>query len=95
MGHKANQRKDNVVGFLADGTDGSELSLLLVAASMALTLPWTLVRLARLTWHIENKQGRTDHHKRILGILTSYFLFWAGAIVVVVVGGYFFLHSLG
>ena len=94
MGHKANQRNDRAAGVLADGMT-NEYGVLLVAAVMMFTMPWTLVRLARLTWHIENRQGRTDHHKRILGILTSYFLFWAGAIVVVVVGGYFFLHSIG
>ena len=94
MGYKSSQRNDCAAGVLADGMT-NEYGVLLVAAVMMFTMPWTLVRLARLTWHIENKQGRTDHHKRILGILTSYFLFWAGAIVVVVVGGYFFLHSLG
>jgi hypothetical protein len=52
-----------------------------------------LFRLARLTWHIESKQGQTDHHKRIVGILLTYLAFW-GIGIALAIGGYYLLIGI-
>ena len=56
--------------------DVGELGLFLVAAVSVFAMPWTILRLARVAWNIETKQGRTDHHRRIVGMLTTNFLAW-------------------
>jgi hypothetical protein len=70
--------------------DFGDASLLIIGLTIFFSLPWTLFRLARLSWHIESKQGQTDHHKRIAGILLTYLVFW-GIGIALAIGGYFLL----
>ena len=81
MGHRFNKKKERVFGVMVDGLGASEFGIFVVAVAIIFSLPWTLFRLARLAWHIESKQGQTDHHKRIAGLLSVYLVFWAACLL--------------
>jgi hypothetical protein len=70
-------RKDTRVRDAFLQADFGELGFVIVGLSIVFTLPWTIFRLARVAWHIESKQGQTDHHKRIVKILSGYVAFWS------------------
>ena len=81
---KKSQRISNAF----DQADFGDATVLIVGLTIFFTLPWTLFRLARLSWHIESKQGQTDHHRRIVGLLTSYVVFWFIGIALACAGAW-------
>lgn len=81
-------RKESRVRDAFYGADWQELTLVIVGLSIVFTLPWTIFRLARVAWHIESKQGQTDHHKRIVKILAGYVLFWLVGLGLTVLAGW-------
>ncbi len=90
MGHKANKRLDRLFDALTSGGgDYGEVGIFLIAAIAVMAMPWTIFRLARAAWVIENQQGRTDHHRRIVGMLMTNFLVWLGAIAAAVASFWF------
>jgi hypothetical protein len=81
------ERKDTRVRDAFLQADFGELGIVIVGLSIIFTLPWTIFRLARVAWHIESKQGQTDHHKRIVKILSGYLIIWAIGLGLVALGG--------
>jgi hypothetical protein len=79
-------RKDTRVRDAFLQADFGELGFVIVGLSIVFTLPWTIFRLARVAWHIESKQGQTDHHKRIVKILSGYVAFWSFGLGLAVLG---------
>jgi hypothetical protein len=81
-------RKESRVRDAFYGTNWQELTFVMVGLAIVFTLPSTIFRLARVAWHIESKQGQTDHHKRIVKILSGYLLFWLLGLGLAVLGSW-------
>ena len=87
------ERKSERISNAFAYADFGDASLLILGLTIFFTLPWTLFRLARLSWHIESKQGQSDHHTRIVGILMGYLAFW-GLGIALAIAGYFLLIGI-
>ena len=88
------KKLDRLMEAVSYGEFGA-LNILLLGLAVVFTLPWTIIRLARVAWHIESKQGQTDHHKRIIKILVVYLIFWTIGVGVVALGYWIIQTQLG
>ena len=94
MNSRRDKKRQRISNAFAQA-DYGDATILIVGLSIFFSLPWTLFRLARLSWHIESKQGYTDHHKRIVGLLMGYVIFWVFGIALACAGLWMLISRYG